>query len=192
MRLAPLLLALPLVLTACSSDPEASPGPSALPTLAAPTGCPTVGATEIPTECVPNQASDGPPPIPVGKYPPTSAEIKPVVLAAAPGDLAAGGNDKDPTLLTRTFDVTVPAGARLSLAAACDGATFLEAKTVPASKAELTISCFDTDGPSELTVSDDVFQPAPKAFKVTITTKAPSRWYVAVGGTMDPLASPAA
>lgn len=185
MRFVPLLIALPLLVTGCSSGPSTDE-PTTLPTIG-PSGCPTGAATEIPTECVPNQPSDGPPTIPYDNYPKTSAAIEAVTIDAAPGDLARGGNDADPTLTTRTFNVTVPAGARLQIVAACNGAAFLDVTSVPKSKVETTISCFDPGGVSQLGVGDDVFQKSPTSFAVTITVKAPSRWYLAVGSTKEAL-----
>jgi hypothetical protein len=190
LRLAPLLLCLPLVLSSCSDDTE-SQGPAPLPTgTGLPAACASLApdAPEVPAECV-VEPSDGPPPIPTGSYPRTSAEIEAVTIPSAPTDLVRGGNDTDPTLATRTFSVTVPQGRRLELTAACNGATFLEVATVPESKAEVTMSCFEPGGISEITVSDDVFQTAPKQYQVTVTTKAPSRWYVALGSTAEPLPS---
>lgn len=185
MRLAPLLLALPLLVTACSSDP-ATTEPTALPTVDS-EGCEQfANATEIPERCVQSQVT-AKPEVPKGRYPKTSAEIAAVTLEAEPGDLARGGNDVDPTLTTRTFRVTVPKGGRLEVTAACNGATFLEVETVPDSLAELTMSCFEEGSTSELSVSDDVFQPAPKSFDVTVTTQAPSRWFATVGSTTEAL-----
>ena len=187
MRLAPLLLVPVVALSACSGDPVAEPGP--LPTIGTDECSAGAGATEVPASCVPSQGPEGPPPVPTGSYPPTSAEIDPVTIPAAPTDLARGGNDADPSLTTRAFTVTVPQGRRLEVTAACDGATFLEVETEPASVAELTMSCFEPSGVSELTVGDDQVQAAPKQFRVTVTTKAPSRWFVAVGSTDAPLPS---
>ena len=192
MRLASPLLCLLLVLPACS-DGDGVEEPDALPkaTGGLPAACASVqpGATEVPAECV-AQGPDAPPAVPTDRYPATSAEIPVVTLPAAPSDLARGGNDADPALATRTFTVTVPQGRRLQVTAACDGATFLDVDTVPASNAELRMSCFEQGAVSELTVGDDVFQAAPKQFRVTVTTQAPSRWFAAVGSTADPLPSP--
>ncbi|MDP3713482.1 MAG: hypothetical protein Q8R60_13485 [Mycobacteriales bacterium] len=186
MRLAPLLLALPLLLTACSSEDPTTPEPTALATSGDDDCDQFVNATEIPERCVPNQVT-AKPEVPKGRYPATSAEIAAVTLEAEAGDLARGGNDADPTLTTQTFRVTVPKGGRLEVTAACNGATFLEVATVPDSLAELTMSCFEEGSTSELSVSDDVFQPAPKSFDVTVTTQAPSRWFATVGSTSEAL-----
>jgi hypothetical protein len=190
LRLAPVLLC--LALTACS-DGGAVDEPDALPTAtnALPAVCASLqpGATQVPAECV-EQGPDAPPEVPTGRYPATSAEIAAVTLPAAPTDLARGGNDADPALTTRAFTVTVPRGRRLQVTAACDGATFLDVDTEPASNAELRMSCFEEGAVSELTVGDDVVQGAPKQFRVTVTTQAPSRWFAAVGSTADPLPSP--
>lgn len=185
MRLAPLLLALPLLLTACSNDPQ-TPTPTALPTVDD-KGCEQfVNATEIPDRCAGPQLT-AKPTVPTGRYPKTSAEIPAVTLEPVPGDLVRGGNDVDPTLSTRTFAVTVPKGGRLRVTTACNGASFLEVVTEPDSLAELTMSCFEQGSTSELTVSDDVFQPAPKTFQVTVKTTAPSRWFAALGSTTEAL-----
>jgi hypothetical protein len=187
LRFAPLLLTLPLLLTACSSDDPSTPEPSALATSGGTDDCDQfVNATEIPERCIPNQVT-AKPEVPSARYPKTSAEIAAVTLAAEAGDLARGGNDADPTLTTQTFRVTVPKGGRLEVTAACNGATFLEVATVPDSLAELTMSCFEEGSTSELSVSDNVFQPAPKSFDVTVTTQAPSRWFAAVGSTTEAL-----
>lgn len=188
MRFAPLLLALPLLLTACSSDDPTTPEPRALETSGGADDCEQfVNATEIPDRCISGPQVTAKPEVPKDRYPATSAAIAPVTLEAEPGDLARGGNDADPTLTTRTFRVTVPKGGRLEVTAACNGATFLEVATVPDSLAELTMSCFEEGSTSELSVSDDVFQPAPKSFDVTVTTQAPSRWFAAVGSTTEAL-----
>ncbi len=185
MRFVPLLVALPLLLTGCSNG-GGSPGPSSLPTVGENGSCPPAGATAIPSDCVTAQPPDGPPPIPFDKFPKTSAAIPAVTIDAAPGDLARGGNDADPTLTTRTFNVTVPAGARLQVVAACNGAAFLDITTVPKTKVDgTTISCFDPGGVSQLGIGDDVVQKSPASFAVTVTVKAPSRWYLAVGSTTE-------
>ena len=194
MRLAPLLLCLPLVLSGCSDDPAVEE-PDALPTATAslPAACASLqpGATEVPAECV-EQGPDAPPEVPVDAFPKTSAEIEAVTLPPAPTDLARGGNDADPALTTRTFSVTVPQGRRLQVTAACNGATFLDVETVPSSSAELRMSCFEQGAVSELTDGDDEVRTAPTRFQVTVTTEAPSRWYAAVGSTSEPLPSQAA
>lgn len=187
MRLAPLLVALPLVLVGCSSDDSASPSPSTLPTVGQPLCSIGPDVTELPEECAPQTGPTGPPDIPTSGYPKSSAGIDPVTIPGSPGDLVAGGNDKDPSLQTRTFTATVPKGQRLQITAACEGATFLEVTTVPTSLAEMEISCFDEGGISELTVGDDKFQKAPQSFQVIVKTKAPSRWFVVVSGTAEAL-----
>ena len=114
-----------LLLTGCTSGsagevPLPSPDPCLLDTT----------AEQVPEECVEQGPSDG------GSAPPgSSAAIDPVTLPPATNELARGGNDKDPSLTSQEWEVTVPAGGRLKSTVACNGAGTTELVTVPKSGA---------------------------------------------------------
>jgi hypothetical protein len=187
LRFAPLLLALPLLLTGCSGDTKE---PDPLSTGDTPSNCPTGASNEVDPRCV-SEGPEAPPEIPFGDFPKTSAEIAAVTIPSGPGELARGGNDVDPSLTTRTFEVTVPAGSRLLVTVACNGATFLDATTEPDSLAEVNMSCFEkSGGVSELAVGDTVVQKSPTRFSVTVKTSAPSRWFASVSATTEALPTP--
>lgn len=169
-----------LALTACSGGSTAAP-----PVPPASPGCPLTGP--IPVECVPDDKGFDVSPVPVSTEgaPASSAAIPAVTLPAQPEDLVAGGNDRDPTLTTRTFAVTVPAGARLSVTSACRGFAELDVRTVPDSKAAHTLPCGRSDA-IDITVRDPTLLAAPRRYQVTVRVPAPSRWYVAVGAVTFP------
>lgn len=175
MRLTVLLVAGALALAGCSSDTkkEAIPLPS--------DACPIEGA--IPASCVPDDTGFGDPePIDKRDAPASSALIPKVVIPRDAGDLALGGNDLNPALTTKTFSVTVAAGARLSITSGCQGYADLVLTTKPVSKAEHTLRC-GPDEPKEVTVLDPTPLARATTYAVKVVVPGPSRWYVAVGST---------
>lgn len=177
MRALPLLLVV-LALTACTGGGRSSAGPTAVPTP----GCPLEG--DIPASCVPDDTGfDSPPPIDFRGAPRSSAAIPVVAFARQPGDLALGGNDTDPTLTRRTFRVTVPAGRRLSVTAACRGYADLVVTTTPASKAEVTLRCGVQEA-KEVTVLEPSAAARPTSYQVNVQVPGPSRWFVAVAAVL--------
>ena len=177
-----LVCGLVLALTSCSDDgePRADASPPPTPTEKCADGTP--GGTECVVDDI-LQASAAP--IDKSGAPASSASIPAVKLPSASGDLVTGGNDRQPSLTTRTFVVTVPRGSRLSVSAACQGFAELVVETVPDSKAELGLPCGRTR-PNELTVQDPTPLSAPQRYSVTVTAAAPSRWYAAVGADASP------
>jgi hypothetical protein len=57
------------------------------------------------------------------------------------GELARGGNDKDPSVRTQRFTVTLPAGERPRTTLACQGARSVTLTTSPKSGAEQEFAC---------------------------------------------------
>lgn len=179
-----MVLALSLfTLTACSSDPSPAPDPIAMPSDV----CPIDGISPIPAECVPGDRGFDVVPVPVDKSgaPASSASIPAVVLTRQPGDLVAGGNDVDPSLTTRTFTVTVAAGARLSATSACRGFAELEVRSVPPTKIAHTLPC-GQDQAIDLTVLDPTLLSKRQTYQVTVTAPAPSRWFLVLGSVTRP------
>lgn len=178
------LLATPLLaaLAACSSGstPHAAPTSSGEPCSG------LANATAIPDACAP---SVGPSADPSSTIKATT-DLPPVTLAPDKGQLAAGGNDKDPSLASSTFSVTVPVGTALKIHAACLGANHIVITTQPRTKAESEFNCGFHGVASEVGVTDDTVAKAPTQYVVTVKTTAPARWYVNVIGTTDLAASP--
>lgn len=182
----PTIFVVPLLvvvsLSACSSGGTTS-GPTA---VTRPTGCPPNEAPEIRPECVEDSQDFDAVATPTGAAPSGSDAIAPVTLAKQPGDLALGGNEKDPAKTTQTFTVTVPAGSRLRTTAACEGRNQIAVTVSPQSAAAQEFTCGFEGAPAELTVEDSMPVRSPTTFTVTVTAKPPSRWFVAIGATDAP------
>lgn len=174
-------------LTACTDSGDA---PSALAKESPALQCPTDGLSDVPAECILDDDGFDPSPAPASTVsaPSSSAAIPAVQFDRQPGDLAVGGNDEDPTKQEQVFTVTVAAGARLSVSVACRGFAEMDVTTEPKTLAEVTLPCGDVD-PVELTVLDPELLEAPVTYRVTVTSPAPSRWYVALGSVTEPAAT---
>lgn len=170
-----------LFLTACTGGSA----PAVEPSAAAPDPCSEVGATSVPASCIPGESGDfGAIPAQSGSPPTSSTSIPPVTAPPVPGELARGGNDKDPAQTTQTFAVTLPPGQRLRTTLACQGATTVRLVTSPQSGAEQEFAC-GYELPAELTVEDSVPTKAATRYTVTVTAPAPARWYVVVSATAE-------
>jgi hypothetical protein len=173
------LVGLALVATACggSSGGDAS---------VAPDPCSNATATSVPASCIPGEGNFTAVPSQSGTPPVSSAAIPAVVNPPEPGELARGGNDKDPSVLVRRFTVTLPAGERLRTTLACQGAHSIVLTTTPKSAAEQEFTC-DYAAPAQLSVEDSVPASAPTSYVVTVKVQAPARWYVVISGTKTPV-----
>ncbi len=181
------LLVLPLLtaLGACSSGTTpkvTATGPSADVCAGVNSGT----ATAVPESCAPTLGPTSDP----SATATASAQLSPVKLAPDQGQVAAGGNDVDPSLTTMTFHVTIPTGTRLKVHAACLGNHNIVIKTQPTSDAESEFNCGIHGVASEVGVSDPHVVSAPTSFTVTVTTTAPTRWWVNVVGTTEPTGKP--
>lgn len=163
-----------------SSSPTAAPSPDP---------CKDAKAESVPASCIPGeQGAFEAAPSQSGSPPSSSERIPPVTSPSVPGELARGGNDKDPSVTTRNFTVTLPAGQRLVTTLACQGARDVVLTTKPRSGAEQEFACGYTV-PAELTVEDPTPARAATTYVVTVTAKAPARWYVVISASSQPVAS---
>jgi hypothetical protein len=179
--LAPFLL----LLSACSGS---SGDATADPATGMPDPCNVPGATAVPASCLPGEGDFNARPSESGTPPTDAAAISPLTIPPSSGELARGGNDRDPSLSTARFTVVLPAGQRLSTTLACQGAHDVTLTTQPKSEAEQTFGCGYAT-PTQLTVEDSVAAKATMTFVVTVTAGAPARWYVVIAGTKAPLPS---
>lgn len=181
MRRLPAVLPLVLVLALSGCSEEEEPAPLGSP---AADPCPP-GATSLPVECGPSDA----PRTPSGAPPGSSADIPPVYFPPEPRELASGGNEADPSLTTRSFEVTLPAGSRLRVKGACQGTTNLVVDTTPDTATEMEFSCGLDGQTAELAVSDPKVASAPTRYVVKVTVPAPARWWASVSSTTEPPAA---
>ena len=160
----------------------------ALVVLALLSGCATPAADPAPPDpCPPTcPGSAAPVPAPTGTDPAEgSAAYDALVVGPEPGELARGGNDEDVSATGRTFQVTVPAGARLRSRTVCQGRTTVTVTTQPSSGAESELAC--TEGaPAEVIVEEPSVQATATAYAVRVDAPAPSRWYAVLSAVAGP------
>lgn len=172
------VLALPLVLAACSGGSRADRNPTA----GGSPSCPSGGAT-IPARCV----SDVQPSADV--FPGDPAKIKAVSLGAPTAkesSLGDASNAGDPKRHGATFTVTVPAGTRIGSSMVCFGNGEITLDTVPRSDAYQSFKCNNGSGiPSELTAESPDPLTTTTTFTVTVTATGVNRWAARVYSTTE-------
>ena len=164
-----------LLLVGCTGDAEEVPLPAADP-------CLVQDATEVPEECVEDPAEASP-----GASPPSdSADIPPITLPPVENELARSSNDSDPSLTRASFDVTIPAGARLKSTVICNGTGTVRLVTAPESGAMQEFRCEYGGEGVELTVEAATQVAQEQAYEVSFTAETPARWLVVLSYVQGP------
>lgn len=172
------LLALPLLLSACTGGSSTVAAPAPTPS------CDLTG-TVVPERCV-STATPSP-----DAYSNDRSKIPAIVPErplAGQTVLGTADNTSRPDRTTGSFTVTVPAGKRIGSEIYCRGNGMLTLTTVPDSNAFQSITCNGGQGlQSTLTAESATPVTTATTYTVTVKTSAPARWYARVYGTTVPV-----